>query len=373
MKGGFQREPGRDNYHPGWVIREIADILKKELNEVPFRIMSRPSKKRRAEKLPEAEKQQSEPTLYIPAKKLTKRNILEIDFQAQHWWGDGRIFRRFKKGGQIQRQMNVDEAKAALIYEAMRRHPDVQQAWINCDSASLTDGWQEFASLTANYLPYSWDMLEFITKETFLDLMHSPWFVPPKGYSTFPDKSKVLECEKATLQKIPQLPAASYSLKPFVDYLRRFEEAGFIFVAIDHKSRHRDSYAINALRKLLAHLPPTCRKQDIELHLEHHLPPGIFDAEKLTLEEKQRNGAIKQKDLEDFYDKYTKPTRGLMIPWHEVATIREKQSGKRTRRTKKSSALVDEMRFDFPKLFAELADLDNGKRENSDFIARLRL
>ena len=45
--------------------------------------------------------------------------------------GDGTIFKRHMKAdGSIGRDMEIEEAKAALIYEALRRRAEVQQAWL---------------------------------------------------------------------------------------------------------------------------------------------------------------------------------------------------------------------------------------------------
>ncbi|MGO8929186.1 MAG: hypothetical protein ACLQU3_20155 [Limisphaerales bacterium] len=38
--------------------------------------------------------------------------------------------------------MPLDEAKAAVIYEAMRRRPEVQQAWLNGKFLFHDNGWQ---------------------------------------------------------------------------------------------------------------------------------------------------------------------------------------------------------------------------------------
>jgi hypothetical protein len=157
----------------------------------------------------------------------------------------------------------------------------------------------------------------------------------------------------------------------FINYLKRFEDAGFILVAIDHKSTQRDKYALNALKRLLAHLPPTARKQDVRLTIEHHLPEDISVEDKQALEEKARQGILAQQDFDDLWRKYAKPTSNLYAPWHTTATYHEQITGKRKRKSSHGDTLIDEMRFDFPRLFGELADLDNGKIQHSDFVARL--
>ena len=308
-----------------------------------------------------------------PARKPVDRDLSKIDFQAQHWWGDGQILKRYVKDGKIQRKMQVDEAKAALIYEAMRRRQEVQQTWVDGNFDIRPKGYQEFVGMTVQHLPCSWMMLDDMTKQTFVDAMQSPWFVPPLGYSTFPDKSTPGKCEAVAIQKLPGLPKADDPAPNYLEYLRRFEDAGFIFVAIDHKSRQRDKYALNALGKLLADLPPTCRKADFRTVIEHHLPPDVSLEERTPLTKKAKQGTLTQQDLDELWRNHIKPTRNLLPPWHTRATLHTLVTGKRQRKTQRCNVLVEDMRFDFQRLFAELTDLDSGKIQHSDFVARLRL
>ena len=127
-----------------------------------------------------------------------------------------------------------------------------------------------------------------MTQQTLVNWTQSPWFVPPLGYFTFPEKSSPKRCEDAVLQKIPRLGErhSPVEAQNFIKYLKRFEDAGFIFVAIDHKNSQRDKYALNALQKLLANLPLTARRQDLITTIEHHLPPDISAKDRQALEEK---------------------------------------------------------------------------------------
>lgn len=322
-------------------------------------------------------------------------DLSKIEFRSQHWWGDGRIFRPYRKGGKIQRKMHVHEAKAALIYEAYRRRPEVQQAWLEGKLGCKANGWQHFTAWVVQYLPLSWPELKDlhpIVTDGVIDTMLCPWFMPPLGYSTFPDKSMPEKCEEATIMKLPRLDERNdpVSAQNFVEYLKRFEDAGFIFVAIDHKSSQRDKYALNALRKLLADLPPTFRKQDLRTLVQHHLPSNISKSDRQALEEKERQGTLTEQDCDEVRSKYRKPNYNLNAPWTATATYYAVPTGKRkgARPTRKYAAafsfsqmfkfkcnpvLLEEKRFDFPKLFAELADLDDGKIQQSDFVQRVRL
>lgn len=321
------------------------------------------------------------------------RDLSKIEFRSQHWWGDGRIFRPYRKGGKIQRKMHVHEAKAALIYEAYRRRPEVQQAWREGKFGFEANGWQHFTGYVINYLPLSWPELKDlhpIVTNGVIDTMLCPWFVPPLGYSTFPHKSTPEKCEEATIQELRRLPGPNEPAPNFIEYLRRFEDAGFIFVAIDHKSSQRDKYALNALRKLLADLPPTFRKQDLRTLVQHYLPSNISESDRQALEEKERQGTLTEQDCDEVRSKYRKPNYNLNAPWTATATYYAVPAGKRkgARPTRKYAAsfsfsqmfkckcnpvLLEEKRFDFPKLFAELADLDDGKIQQSDFVQRVRL
>ena len=88
------------------------------------------------------------------------RDVSKIEFQSQHWWGDGKIFTRYKKDGKIQRKMHVHEMKAALIYEAMRRRREVHQAWLEGKFSFGANGWQHFTGWVVGYLPLSWPELK---------------------------------------------------------------------------------------------------------------------------------------------------------------------------------------------------------------------
>jgi hypothetical protein len=305
----------------------------------------------------------------FPKSKPVIRSLSQIDFRAQQWWGEGQVFKSYVKQGETGRKMQVQESKAAAIYEAYRRHPAVQQVWIDGKFALKANGWQPFVGLVIGHLAKSWADLNKRTQQTFVDQTLSPFFLPPRGYSTFPDKSEPADCEKVTLQ-IFRLPPRGNpgAAQHFVERLREFEEAGFVFAGIDHKSAQRDAYALRALKKRLKQLPVTYRKQDCRTVVEHRVPDNTSVADKQTLDEKARQGLLTRQDLDNIWKKYLKPTSDPFADWSDTTSAQTFVVGKR----KRGPVLIEARRFDLPKLFQEFADLDNGIIQKSDFVQRLR-
>ena len=301
------------------------------------------------------------------------RDVSKIGFQSQHWWGDGRIFTRYKKDGKIQRRMHVHEMKAALIYEAMRRRREVHQAWLESKFSFGANGWQHFTGWVVSYLPLSWPELQDlypIAAHGVIETMLSPWFVPPIGYSTFSDKSTPEQCEEVSV-KLLRLPEKDdpAEAQAFVKYARQFADAGFIFLALDHKTNQSDAYALRAFKKMLKKLPRTFRKADLRLHIQFHLPEDTTEEEKQLLRDKERQGILTPKDFDELWKKHLKPNSDPFAPWTVTETVSTVPIGKRNR----GKSFAEEKRFDFPKLFAEIEDLDSGKISKSDFVDRVRL
>ncbi len=301
------------------------------------------------------------------------RDVSKIEFKSQHWWGDGKIFAKFEKDGKIQRRMHVHEMKAALIYEAVRRRREVHQAWLDGEFSFGANGWQHFTGWVVNNLPLSWPELRDlhpIAAHGAIEAMLSPWFVPPMGYSTFPDKSMPEQCEEVSV-KLLRLPEKDdpAEAQAFIKYARQFADAGFIFLALDHKTNQSDAYALRAFKKMLARLPHTFRKADLQHVIEIHLPEGTSEAEKQSLRKKERQGTLTRQDFDELWRKHLKPSSDPYGAWTVTETVHTVSTGKR----KRGKTLAEEKRFDFPKLFAEIADLDNGKIPKSDFVERVRL
>jgi hypothetical protein len=124
-----------------------------------------------------------------------------------------------------------------------------------------------------------------------------------------------------------------------------------------------------ALRKMLKKLPHTFRKADLRLHVQFHVPEDTTADEKELLRQKERQGILTPKDFDELWKKHLKPNRDPFAPWTVTETVSTIPIGKRNR----GKSFAEEKRFDFPKLFAEIADLDNGKIAKSDFVQRVRL
>ncbi len=259
-----------------------------------------------------------------------KQNLSPANFE--HWW-------KGKPGAASTRWgLSLNEAKAAVIYEGMRRHCAVRKAW---QEGKPCGQWQTFVQYVVNNLPLTWVKLNDRAKSALIGAMHSKFFKPPIGYSTFPDESSPENCERETIQRlrVPQTddPAAMQS---FVDQIRRLEKIGFVIVAVDHKSPRRDAYGLRALKKLLDRLPPTHVQADLRTELQ----------------------IVRQRNL-------AKRTKPFGSDWQNVATITEGLIAKR----KREKHLIEEKIFGFYTILGELEQLDKGEIQQSDFVQRLQL
>ena len=316
-------------------------------------------------------------------RKLPKRDLSQINFQAQHWWTE----HLKKRDG-----MTIDEEKAALIYEAMRRRPEVQQAWLEGKFLFGENGWQHFTGWVVWNLPRSWPELDDMAKGGIIKAMHSPWFIPPQGYSTFPEnpehapeklkgnerklwEAKTKEqreaatkrCQQAAMQplSLPKASENSNAAKAFVEHAQKFVDAGFLIVAVDNKTKQGVRYACEAIEALRR----SFRKADLRKERIAYLPPNISDTDKRAVEEKQLQGKFTQHDPDELSRKYTRPASNLYSPWHTVAEVRPIVLHKR----KRGGKLVEEKSFNFVNICRELERMDLGRASQGDFVQRLRL
>lgn len=315
-------------------------------------------------------------------RKLPKRDLSQINFQAQHWWTDQLKMRD---------RISIDEEKAALIYEAMRRCSEVQQAWLEGKFGTGANGWQNFVGFVVQNLPKSWIELDQITQHTLVKIIGLPWFIPPKGYSTFPEnpekaprKLKGKErkfweaetkerreaarkrCQEAAA-KILHIPASDdpASAQGFVKRARKFEDAGFVIVAMDNKTKQGIRYACEAIEALHR----SVRKADLKEERIALLPPNISASDKQAVEEKHRQGIYTKRDHDELWDKYIKPTSDLHSPWHKVEEARPVVLHKR----KRGEKLVEEKLFNFKQICRDLERMDLGITPKDDFVQRVRL
>ena len=285
-----------------------------------------------------------------------KRELSQLKFT--HWWKE-------KQRSQYKCcAMPLDEAKAAVIYEAMRRRPEVRRAWLDGKFLFHYNGWQTLTGFVVNHLPQPWPELSTMTRGGIVEAMLSPLFIPPKGYSNFPDnKAKQAEVSMHLLR----LPASDdpAEAQAFLRHARRWADAGFLIVALDKKQNQ----AVRAAFEAIAKLPPTFRSADLKPIMLHRLPPNVSAGDERALEQKKRRGTLTGQDFDKLWSKYIQPTTNPLAPWHHVAEGREEPMHKSTQRGK----LMEEKRFKFESICGQLEDLDSGKISRSDFVDRLRL
>jgi hypothetical protein len=286
-----------------------------------------------------------------------KRDLSQIDFQSQHWW----------KQQMSERTMSIDEEKAALIYEAMRRRSEIQKAWVEGRFLFGDNGWQDFTCWVVRNLPRSWPELGDLAQRSIIETMQSPWFIPPAGYSTFPDKSSPEKCKEAAIQplRLPEPgddPAAAVA---FVEHARKFVDAGFEIFAVDNKTNQGVRYACDAI----AAMPRSFRKADMDMERIAYLPADVSDLDRQTAEEKCRQGNFTTADLDELWGKYGKPAANLNSSWNKTEEVRPVVMHKRARDGK----LVEEKLFKFVEICHELEQVDSGLVPQGDFVQRLRL
>ncbi len=323
-------------------------------------------------------------------RKLPKRDLSQLHFQGQHWWTTHRKKRE---------EMTIDAEKAALIYEGFRRRPEVQQAWLEGNDLIGANGWQPFVGFAVMHLPKSWAELHEITQVTLLEEIHSPLFVPPRGYSTFPDKSSPEQCREAAMQVLRLPPPDDPELaQAFVKHARRFVDAGFLIVAVDNKTGQGVRYAAEAIQRLQR----SFRKADMVDVEVAYIPDDLPQTECDALEKKRQDGTLTVHDISEAWSRSeqrrdekhirTRFASGKSLAeineedwtkqiiqaetgdgWHPLVQCETRVTDKRERRRGPQVELIELKRFDFPRICRELEDLDAGKIAHSEFVQRLRL
>ena len=328
--------------------------------------------------------------------RLPKRDLSQLNFQTQHWWAEKN---EFSNRGQVgQRKLSIDEEKAALIYEAMRRRPEVQKAWLDGKFGIGANGWQAFVGFVVHHLPQSWVELNQTTQCTLVRTIGSPWFVPPKGYSTFPDNSLPEKCRMAAMNVL-HLPTSddAVAARAFVKHARKFEDAGFLIVAVDNKTKQSVRYASQAMESLQR----SFRKADLVEISTPHRPPDLPQSEIDALEKQRKAGTLTyddilavwrthedrrhQMEMQEIQQKLANGVTLAAINQAELAEgITRAQSGGGWQtlmscktgimdKRKRKGHLIESKTFDFAKICRELESLDAGKISKSDFAQRVRL
>ena len=307
--------------------------------------------------------------------KSRRRDLSQIRFKDQHWWKQQPWREQFTNA----EKTPVDIQKAAMIYEGMRRMPEVQQAWL--EGKSLPGGNRNFTDIVLKYLPLSWVELEEQSQEGIARAIQLPLFNPPKGYSTFPDNSSPEKCRRAAMQVL-QLPKSSEgpeAAKSFVEHAQKFADAGFLVVAVDNKTNQSIRYAFNALKSL----PRSLREPDRGEERTAILPANISNEDLREVERKFRQGTFTESGLEKLHRKYPAPGAyskrvgeqvmeqavGRISPWVARAGVRPAAMNKRRR----GANVVEEKLFNFGEICRDFERVDLGHVPTSDFIQRIRL
>jgi len=289
---------------------------------------------------------------------LPKRDPSQIQFGAQHWWREEKYLKKREESG-----ISIEEEKASMWYEAARRRPEVQRAWVEGKFSFCANDWQFFTGYVVMYLPYPWPALSPLVKRGLIETSYSPWAVPPAGYSTFPETSRA-EQRKVSMQvfRLPQKddPGAAQG---FIERLRRFVDAGFLLVAVDKKQNQ----AVRAACEAIEALPRTFRKADLQTVGIDYLPPETSEAEKQAIEAKRKQSTLTREDFDRLWRKYVKPTSDLFAAWHTTGSVEQWILHKR----KRGSELIEQKQFNFQAICRQLEAFDNGLI--SDFVNGVRL
>jgi hypothetical protein len=284
------------------------------------------------------------------------RDLSQIKFP--HWWKDSVFRKRF-----FANEIPIEEQKAAVWYEAARRRPEVQQAWLEGKFSLVANGWQFFTNFVVNYLVRSWPELDPITKTSLIQASYGPWSVPPAGLSTFPTNKA--EQKKVSMQVL-RLPETNdpKAAQRFVEHARQFADNGFLIVAVDKKQKQ----AVRAACAAIEALPAMYRKADLEQVVIYRIPPNISPADEQALKQKQQQGALTSQYMEELWRKYPpKVTNDFSTVWNQIAEGRERVLHKRPRKGK----VIEGKQFNFENICRELEAFDNGCPSN--FVKSVRL
>ena len=181
---------------------------------------------------------------------------------------------------------------------------------------------------------------------------------PPRGYSFFPTILKSgakadidashKRAEKAAVRPI-RVPERKTGVpdhqteEGYLKHLRQYQRNGFTLLAIDTRTNEAKRLAVDCIKRL----PQTFRQCDRSI--EWGCPTDQADLINLDTEERRRTT--------------------LKKPVPILCEVLKK----RTRKGRGRDTLVDEKLWDFERICNELADLDEGKIEKSDFVERIIL
>lgn len=218
-----------------------------------------------------------------------------------------------------------------MLFEAIRRHPEVREAYRNGMPATAMP-WQPFTVLVLAWFPKAWPELDESVRRTLIQLSLDPLFKPPRGFTFYPRDRQAQMRASVRVLRLPSKEDPEAAMQ-FLRTAKRFVEAGFIIAAVDNKTKDAVMHAFTAIK----HMPRSPRAADLVL-------------KKLAPQEDVVHGQFGE----------WKATQGF-----QVVTINK-------RLAKGRKMLIEERNFNFRSICAEFEELDRSAKA-SDFISRLIL
>ena len=191
-----------------------------------------------------------------------------------HWWTEPRTLAMPRAG------LTIDQAKAACIFEGLRRRPEVARA---VAARKLPEGWQVLTGLAWAWWSESWADLHTDQQARLLNEMRRPCYLPPIGYSVFPQDDAEAQ-RRASYEPLVLPPEDDCDgAVAFVAKCRRLQAAGFAVGAVDCKTSQAIRYAAAALTDQ----PRTVRAADLVVrtcHAHRETPTGARHAAQSEVE-----------------------------------------------------------------------------------------
>lgn len=177
----------------------------------------------------------------------------------RHWWREDPALRLTTGAG-----LSPDTRKAACTFEGLRRREEVL---ISRKLGKLPAGWQIPTSLCFAWWELSWVELNEEQRAEFISAIRSPFYLPPVGFSFFPDDNQeVAKAHALQPLEVPDNEEADAAIE-FVRHCRRLVAAGFTLAGVDTKTMKSIRRAAMALEDR----PRTFRQADVRFELLEQL------------------------------------------------------------------------------------------------------
>jgi len=290
---------------------------------------------------------------------VLRRTLSQINYE--HWWRQHPCWNEVHA-------LCLDEQKAAVFYEAYRRCPSLQDAWLKGirGPKAMTDfGWQMFTATVLDHLLQTWIQLPLSLRKAII-IQQLPKMLPPVGYSVWPsepfffdpqaippkddfetqeeyDEHWRPETPKQFHQRCRNFAATVIMIPPEDDALhllkdlKRLVDDGFVLVAIDSRSREAFNYAIQFLERRLKR---SRSYRAADLYWNWPKTAGPIPAEEGLFEDKS-----------------------ILAEWQAI--------GKRVKRSKGGDVVLESNVFKFQELCKGLESYDKTGTP-SDLMKRLR-